>query len=218
MPTHFLVPLTALLARTGLTQTSRALEKWVLAQLGTIRHELRVQEISGKLFDLTSPLHRLDGSYRRLLRMAAIVHDVGRSVDDATHPREGARLILETQKLPLDEAQRRALAYLTRHHRGQVPEAGSDKFLSPADDHHALAITLGLLRAADALDSRCLESPRLLFGCDGRRLQIHCFLERDSVKARKVFTRKKKYRLLESMLDCHVEVVLSVERAIRQVA
>src|SRR5205814_6671718 len=136
--------------------TTRALEKWVLAQLGTIQHELRVQEISGKLFDLTLPLHRLDSSYRRLLRMAAIVHDVGRCIDDDTHPREGARLILETQTLPLDDAQRRALAYLTRHHRGQVPEIGCDNFLKTSDDHHALAVTLGLLRAADALDSRCL--------------------------------------------------------------
>src|SRR5436305_7544196 len=127
MPTHLLVPLTALRARISPNQMSRALEKWTLAHLGTIQHELRVQEISAKLFDLTCPLHRLDGSYRRLLRMAAIVHDVGRSIDDDTHPREGARLILEDSALPIDEAQRRALAYLTRHHRGRVPEVGSDK-------------------------------------------------------------------------------------------
>jgi hypothetical protein len=99
-----------------------------------------------------------------------------------------------------------------------VPELGSDRFLNTSDDHHALAVTLGLLRAADALDSRCLDSPRLLFACDGRHLQIHCYLEHDSAKARKVFTRKKKYRLLESLLDCHIEVVLSFASAIRRVA
>src|SRR5256885_13704328 len=100
MPTNFLVPLIAHARRSPRPdQLSRTLEKWVLGHLGTIQHELRVQEVAAQLFDLTWTLHRLDGSYRRLLRMAAIAHDVGRSIDAATHPREGARLLLEDHTL-----------------------------------------------------------------------------------------------------------------------
>src|SRR5581483_11298394 len=50
--------------------------------------EQRVSEIAQKLFDLTWPLHGLGCRERRLLRLAAFVHDVGRAIDDRTHPKQ----------------------------------------------------------------------------------------------------------------------------------
>src|SRR5947209_19993277 len=96
----------------------RSLERWVVRHLGTIEHERRVTQISGKLFDLTWSLHGLRMSDRRLLALAAVVHDVGRAIDGQTHPEQGARMLLEDRSLPLKSPERRALAYLTRYHRG----------------------------------------------------------------------------------------------------
>jgi hypothetical protein len=77
---------------------------------------------------------------------------------------------------------------------------------------------LALLRSADALDGRTLESPRLMFELIGRRLQITCFLQDDTPKARKAYTRMKKHRLMEELFDCRVDLRLSQARALQMVA
>jgi exopolyphosphatase/pppGpp-phosphohydrolase len=196
----------------------QALDKWVLRQLGCVAHERRVAEVASKLFDLTWPLHGMGRAERRTLRLGALVHDVGRSIDDESHPHEGARLLLETTHLPLDAAERRALAYLTRHHRGKPPEIGADEILRRNDDAAMLRKILALLRSADALDGRTLESPRLTFELTGRRLQITCFLNDDTPKARKVFTRMKKHRLMEDLFDCQVDLRIAQPMALQMVA
>jgi len=195
-----------------------AVEKWVLRQLGSIDHERRVKEIASKLFDLTWPLHGLGRAERRLLSLAAAVHDVGRSIDDDTHPQQGADMLVEADHLPLSSSQRRALAYLTRYHRGKVPDCGADEVLRRTDDHEALRMTLALLRAADSLDSRQIASPRLVFALLDRRLFITCYLDSDTPKARKVYSRRKKFRLLEELLDCRVDVQIAHAHALGMVA
>lgn len=199
----------------------RLVERWVLRRLGAVDHERRVTEISTRLFDLTRPLHGLSASDLKLLRLGAVVHDVGRSICDETHPRDGADLLRRDITLPLSETERRHLAYLTLHHKGAVPLAGRDKVLARTDDHQRLRRILALLRAADALDSRSLESPRLLFAmANGRTpvLRVTCYLENDSPKARKVYTRRKKFRLLEEEIGCRAEINIAWANALAMVA
>ena len=201
-----------------------AVEKWVRRRLGQTLHEVRVAEIAGTVFDLTAPLHSLDRAGARLLRLASLVHDVGRSVDDAEHPAHGAAMILSDETLPLSTAERRALAYLTLYHRGAVPELGDDDVLHPEDDHGRLLKLLALLRCADGLDSRSLESPRLVFaliageGSLRPALRVTCYLQSESDKARRSYQRRKKFRLLEEVLDCRVELEIVQAQALRMVA
>jgi exopolyphosphatase/guanosine-5'-triphosphate,3'-diphosphate pyrophosphatase len=188
------------------TLKERAAEHWARRQLGRIEHERRVLAIASKLFDLTARLHRLDRSHRRTLRMAALLHDVGRRFGEKNHPSDGARMIEEDGYLPLAPRQRRAVVYLTRYHRGAVPRLGYDGILRRGDGRKDLLIVLALLRAADALDSRQLDPPVLSLALRGRRLSITCFIEEDCPKSRKTFRRRKKFRLLEEMLRMRVEV------------
>ncbi|HZL36054.1 MAG TPA: HD domain-containing protein [Tepidisphaeraceae bacterium] len=197
---------------------SHALAKWAAGHLGSIEHERRVAAIASRLFQLIHRLHDLAGEDLRLLRMAALVHDVGRAIDDQTHPQQGAAMLQRDADLPLSGGERRALAYLTRWHRGRVPEVGRDGILRRKDDVARLRLILALLRAADALDGRQLESPRMTMSLRGRRLCITCQLNHDSAKARRVYGRKKKFRLLEELLGCRVEVELAVARPMRRVA
>jgi exopolyphosphatase/pppGpp-phosphohydrolase len=188
-----------------------AAERFARECLGTIRHEIRVAEIASHIFSVTARLHRLDRRrVGHLLRLASVLHDVGRSIDDAEHPAEGAALILRDKTLPLAPAERRALAYLTLYHRGEVPPAGEDDVLHPGDDHRELLDLLALLRSADALDSRSLGSPRLAFALrrGGRRteLQVTCCVGSDSHKAKKMY-RRKKFRLLEERFGCRVVIL-----------
>ena len=195
-----------------------ALARWTASHLGRIDHERRVAQIACSLFDLTGAFHDLSGADRRLLRMAAIVHDVGRAVDRETHPHHGARMVREHRDLPLSGGERRSLAYLTRYHRGRVPATRRDNILRKKDNHDRMRVLLALLRAADGLDSRTAETPRLRLSLEGRRVRIHCQLEQNTPKARRLYTRRKKFRLLEELLGCRVLVVLSRTKPMRLVA
>jgi len=51
-----------------------------------------------------------------------------------------------------------------------------------------------------------------------RTIQIHCYVEKDTPKIRRMFTRKKKFRLLEETLGCEVNVELALSDGLRLVA
>jgi exopolyphosphatase/guanosine-5'-triphosphate,3'-diphosphate pyrophosphatase len=196
----------------------RAIAHWASRHLDDVEHEQRVSRIASTLFDLTSPLHRLDPRARNLLRAAALVHDVGRSVNKSEHPAEGARILLRDGSLKLHDHDRRALAFLTFYHRDGLPRLGNEKLLKESHDRPTLRAVLALLRGADALDSRSLESPRLVFSLKKKRLQVTCYLEDFSSKARRVYQRRKKFRLMEEELDCAVEVAVRSADALTLVA
>jgi hypothetical protein len=69
------------------------------------------------------------------------------------------------------------------------------------------------------MDSRSLESPRLVFAMrNSGRLRIACYLDDDSAKARKVYGRRKKFKLLEEILDVRVEIDVRFAEALSMVA
>jgi exopolyphosphatase/pppGpp-phosphohydrolase len=183
-----------------------AIEAWVLRKLRRVDHEWRVLRNALALFDLLRGRHKLNRRARDLLALGAMVHDVGRSIDRQTHPKQGARLILGNGDLPLTKAMRYRLAYLTLHHRGPVPAAGENSILLPGEDMDNMRMLLALLRAADALDSRRLEPPILRFMRRGKRLHIECRVKRSLGKAKKIFSRRKKFKLLEKMAGCKVQM------------
>lgn len=182
------------------------LESWVRRRLRNIDHEKRVLQIATAFHDMTGDLHGLSRRGSWALQAAALVHDVGRSVDPAMHEHIGAELVLNDARLDLSPSERRALAYLTRYHRGPVPDLGDDGILRPADNHEELLKVLGLLRAADTLDHRGIEPPRLLFLRRHKRLDIQCVVEHRSSRAAKVFCRPKKFKLMEKTLGCAIDV------------
>jgi exopolyphosphatase/guanosine-5'-triphosphate,3'-diphosphate pyrophosphatase len=195
----------------------QAAERWVQRRLGRIGHERRVTAIATTLFDLMQELHELAPAHRRVLRLAAIVHDVGRQIDARRHPALGAEMLLEDSHLPISNGERRRLAYLTRYHRGAVPEAGFDGILQSSDERKAMRRVLALLRAADTLDNRNITPPRIVIALKGRKLRVTCFIEEDCNKTRRVFGRRKKFRLLEDLLDCKVEVQIKLAEAVQAV-
>lgn len=196
-----------------------ALARWVKGHLKTIDHERRVAGIAARLFDLTGLKHGMTAEDLRLLRLAAMVHDVGRVQDVELHPEIGAEMVRRDQALPLTNPERRWLAYLTRYHRGRVPRLGRDDVLRSKDDHHRLWQLLAILRAADALDSRATDIPDdLRFRLEDGQLRIICRLPQENRRAHRTYSRRKKFRLLEKMLDCDVRVTVSWPKARPMVA
>jgi exopolyphosphatase/pppGpp-phosphohydrolase len=190
---------------------------WVSSHLGSIQHEKRVAANLQSLFEITLAYHDLTFADLRLMKLAAFLHDVGRSVNNKDHPAIGSRMIRRDEELPLKKRHRRLLAYITLRHRGRVPDHREDPALRRVSDPRRAQLLLAFLRAADTLDSRCLPSPQLTFYRRGQRVRIICRLREDSAKARRIFTRRKKFRLLEQLLGCQIEVAV-IARSLRAAA
>lgn len=200
------------------TVKQRLTERWVHRRLGKIDHERRVCAIAEMLFDLMQPFHKLDLPEKRLLLLGCTVHDVGRKVDRRLHPTIGAQMLLADRSLPFGDNERRSVAYLTRYHRGAVPELGFDEILSSHENRRRLRLILAILRAADALDGRQLHAPRLVFAMSERKISVTVYLEDDSSKARRFFKRRKKFRLFEELLGCKVDIAIRRAHAVHTVA
>ncbi|MGC4034075.1 MAG: HD domain-containing protein [Tepidisphaeraceae bacterium] len=185
--------------------------RWVRRKLGAADHERRVLATAGKLFDLTRPLLNLTDADSELLRLAALLHDVGRAVSDKNHPAVGAEMIEQTNAVDLPPALRRRLAFLTRYHRGAVPPPMKEEHLIAVDSRQSLRTVLALLRTADALDHRRNPATRLLLRLDGRRLSVGVTVAESLADARRVYKRRKKYRLLESFLGPAVRVSVELD-------
>lgn len=196
----------------------RMTERWSQRRLGKIDHERRVCQIAVSLFDLTQTFHRLDLHEKRLLELASIVHDIGRKLDDKQHPAVGSKMILADNWLPLSDAERRSIAYLTRYHRGAVPEVGFDEILTSSENRRRMRLVLAILRAADALDGRQLRAPRLVFALMGRKLSVTVYLDDDSAKAKRFFKRRKKFRLMEELLGIKVDLEIRHAQMIHTVS
>ena len=196
----------------------RAVAHWVSRRVESIQHEQRVCRIASTLFDLTRDSHQLGPGARNLLRGAALVHDVGRTLDKARHPALGARMLLRDRSLAVGGGVRRGLAFLTLYHRDAVPDPGHEAIVRHWDDAGGLRKLLAILRTADALDSRSLESPRLVFGLRKRRLKVDCYLEDPTGKVRRVYERRRKFRLMEEELGVAVEVEVRAAETLRLVA
>jgi exopolyphosphatase/pppGpp-phosphohydrolase len=176
----------------------------LLGHLGFSHHERRVAAIALRMFDLLAPRHRLTPDHRRLLRIGALVHDAAKRYGASQHHIRGAQFVLRDRVLPLHSADRRAVAYLVRYHRGDVADV--DGILRPGDGRRKLRILLGLLRAADALDSRHLHATALVIRRKGRKLRIQCLVDSFISEARRRFRKPDKFRLLEKELGLRIQV------------
>jgi inorganic triphosphatase YgiF len=115
-------------------------------------HAYHVADLALALFNLAGPIHEINSKKRSLLRMGALLHDVGTTVDEANHHLAGRDIILD--ELPWkDTSERAVVACLAAFHRKKVrPDLEpAYLFLGKKDRHTALTLA-ALLRVADGLD------------------------------------------------------------------
>ncbi len=116
-------------------------------------HATQVDRLACVLFDKLGAVHELGPSDRQLLRVAALLHDVGDFISSAAHHKHTQYIIENTDLMGLSQGQRIVVAAVARYHRRAMPSAkhASFKKLSPADRKRVRKLA-SLLRVADALD------------------------------------------------------------------
>lgn len=116
-------------------------------------HGTQVASLALDLFDGSQPWHGLGEDDRNLLRLAALLHDVGDFVNPSAHHKHTQYLILNSDFMGLSQEHRALVAMVARYHRKSAPTLRHLDYRALAEPTRArVRVLAGLLRVADALD------------------------------------------------------------------
>lgn len=116
-------------------------------------HATQVDRLAGQLFDQLRPLHQLDDHDRVLLRVAALVHDIGDFVHSAAHHKHTQYIVEHSDLMGLSPEHRVLVGCIARYHRRAPPSTKHAAFRSlSSDDRRRVRQLSSILRLADALD------------------------------------------------------------------
>lgn len=116
-------------------------------------HGAHVARLSVELFDQLQQLHRLGSDDRRVLRAAAVLHDLGVYVAHQRHHKHSHYLIANSELPGFTPRELKVVANVARYHRkGEPAEHHADYVALSEEDRERVAKLSALLRIAAALD------------------------------------------------------------------
>lgn len=178
-------------------------------------HAMNVAKLSLRLFDALQPLHQMGNTERIWLRIASLLHDVGKSVSGTFHHKASRDIIVRQADLPFRKRVRRIIGLIARYHRGALPK-DSHKYYRRLDDDSRQCVRklAALLRLADALDAEHKQTVTNLT-CEIRRNRVILYLlTDDETDLGKVL---RKADLLEQAYNKQVEVRTVVASRLRNI-
>jgi len=117
------------------------------------RHAQSVADLTVRLFDALLPDHGLSSRHRLLLRVAALLHEVGGFVSNRSHHKHSYYLIANAEVFGLSREEHQIVGHVARYHRRAAPQASHPEFMAlPRDKRILVSKLAALLRVADAMD------------------------------------------------------------------
>jgi uncharacterized protein (DUF924 family) len=117
------------------------------------RHAEHVAMFAQQIFRELRHLHNLEPKHELLLRVAAILHEVGMFVNAREHHKHSMYLILNTELFGISTEDRIIVALLARYHRRYNPESNHPHFSELSREERMVVFKLAaILRIADCLD------------------------------------------------------------------
>ena len=163
-------------------------------------HTHQVTRLAMKLFDELKDLHKFGREERFHLHCAALLHDIGRAIQNKGHHKIAQKIVMDTPVLPFDKTTRRIIGSIARYHTKADPSKKHGHFERLTDEQqHKVVLLASILRLADALDRTHRTLVRQLW-CEitNRRIIVWCVLRGESKHHRTIYARaEKKGRLLE---------------------
>jgi exopolyphosphatase/pppGpp-phosphohydrolase len=177
------------------------------------RHARQVTKLSLKLFDKLQPLHRMGNSERIWLRVASLLHDVGKSTSGEFHHKVSRDIIVKEANLPFRKRVRKIIGLVARYHKGEMPK-DTHKYYKQLneDDKRYVRILAGICRLADGLDAghKGLVTD-LACGVRGGRVIIYIVAD-DGVDFHKAV---RKSDLFEQAFGFEVEIIAAAAGKVR---
>jgi exopolyphosphatase/guanosine-5'-triphosphate,3'-diphosphate pyrophosphatase len=117
------------------------------------KHSKQVAELSARLFRELQPEHRLEKRFELLLKVAALLHEVGMFIGDRSHHKHSMYIILNSELFGVTRRDITLIALVARYHRRATPRPYHEEYTSlDRDSRIAVAKLAAILRVADALD------------------------------------------------------------------
>ena len=116
-------------------------------------HAQHVRKLAISLFDQLQSLHGLSRHERLLLKVAAILHEVGAFINPKAHHRHGQYIILNSEIFGLSRKDVEVIGMLARYHRHGFPTT-EDRSYAELDQAARLRVQklAAILRVADAME------------------------------------------------------------------
>ncbi len=157
-----------------------------------VEHAGAVAEVCVQLFDLLQPDHGLSPRHRLLLRVAAMLHEVGAFINPRSLHKHSYYIIFNAEIFGLNRNETEIVAHTARYHRGGGPKPTHVEYAAlPREKRVVINKLAALLRLADALVRGHTETARRLrFEREGDELIVHLpaavdlLLERRSIAGR----------------------------------
>jgi exopolyphosphatase/guanosine-5'-triphosphate,3'-diphosphate pyrophosphatase len=133
----------------------RAVSKIAREQDPEPEHVFQVCCNAEAIFGATAKLHGLGAQELRILCAAALLHDIGHTVDVLGHHKHSRDLIMEMELNSFSKREQRIVACVARYHRKAHPKSSHAVYEDLTKTDQKLVRKLaGILRIADGLD-RC---------------------------------------------------------------
>jgi len=117
------------------------------------KHSKQVADLCAQLFRELQPEHRLEKRFELLLRIAALLHEVGMFIGDRSHHKHSMYIIMNSELFGLTRRDITLIALVARYHRRSTPRPYHEEYTSlDRDSRIAVAKMAAILRVADALD------------------------------------------------------------------
>ena len=150
-------------------------------------HANHVSDLAMALFDQLAPIHGLKADSRRLLHLAALLHDVGIAVNYYNHDEHGFYLLTRTGIDGLTHRELLIVACLVAVHNGNVgPLKRWPAYRSLLKKHDVEAVTKlgGILQLSEALDrseSSLVEAVTCVVSDNRREVSLRLAADPDAV-------------------------------------
>lgn len=118
-------------------------------------HPYEVRRLAMILFDeLSEKVKEMPNSQRKILEVAALLHDIGYYVDSKSHNKHSQALIIEHGLVEFSEHEKALIACVCRYHRGSLPDKEKHELYGSFEKKERKIIKrlAGILRLADGLD------------------------------------------------------------------
>lgn len=124
-------------------------------------HHIQVARLSMRIFDDLVDLHGLEARDRRILKAAALLHDVGKVVSQRKHHKHSAYIIGNAEIAGLSPKATQMAAAIARYHRKSLPKPDHRIYRDlSAKDRMRVDKLAALMRIADALDKQHAQTVR----------------------------------------------------------
>ncbi|MFZ5832757.1 MAG: HD domain-containing protein, partial [Planctomycetota bacterium] len=117
-----------------------------------LEHARNVADLSVRVFDAIQSDHGLGPRHRLLLRVAALLHEVGGFVSNRAHHKHSEYLIANSEIFGLGRAEMLIIAQIARYHRRSTPRPSHLNYMAlPRESRVVVNKLAAILRVADAL-------------------------------------------------------------------